>query len=102
MDDKAAQIAMMLITHAGTAKSCALEAINLAEEGKFPEANKLIEEAEASYIEAAKEHRSALEAEQTGELKLSLLLMHAEDQLLSAETVIILAKKFISLYNKVK
>ncbi len=40
MVDIAAQIAMMLIIHAGTAQSCALEAINLAEEGKFPEANK--------------------------------------------------------------
>lgn len=102
MDDKTVEIAMMIIMHAGTAKSLAVEAIDLADQGKFEEANKSIEEAEASYTEAAKEHFKAIQADsEDGGLNLNVLFIHAEDQMLNSETIIILAKKMIALHKKI-
>lgn len=102
MDDKTVEIAMMIIMHAGTAKSLAVEAIDLADEGKFDEAQKSIVDAEASYTEAAKEHFKAIQADsEEGGLKLNVLFIHAEDQMLNAETIIVLAKKMIKLHEKI-
>ncbi|CAI3589160.1 cellobiose PTS system EIIA component [Clostridium neonatale] len=44
-----------------------------------------------------------IQQESSGDdIKLSLLLMHAEDQLMSAETIKIMAKEVIKLNNRIQ
>ena len=44
MDEEKYEVATELIAHAGVAKSCALEAIDEASEGRFDSAEELIQE----------------------------------------------------------
>ncbi len=101
-DKNLESISMMIITYSGVARSSALNAIDMAEEGKFNESDELIKEADENIKLAGKEHYDALNLEINGELKVNLLLIHAEDQMLSAETAIALSKKVIKLWREIK
>ncbi len=94
------QYSMMMVTYSGMAKSSALEAIDLAEEGKdyLPK----FEEAEENLKLAGQEHFELLSKSATEEIKIDILLMHAEDQMLNAETTLALAKKMVKIYERLK
>lgn len=52
------------------------------------------------FVEAHHAHASLIQKEAAGEKsEFSLLLMHAEDQLMTTETLKIVAEEFIELYN---
>lgn len=90
-----------IISHAGAARSNYIRAIALAEEGKFDEAQAMISEGEQEYILSHKAHTDIIELEESGKLReASLLIIHAEDQMMSVETFKIMAEKFILLYQK--
>ena len=94
---------MMIISNVGMARSCYIEAIDKAEEGKIEEAQALVEEGNKYYVEGHHTHLGMIQQEAAGEdVKVCMLLIHAEDQLMSAETFQILAEKFINLakHNK--
>ena len=96
------QISFMIITFAGTAKSEAMLAIYSAKKGDFEDAKLKLEEAERSMIEAEKQHADLVQQEAAGiEIKIPLLLMHAEDQLLSTQTLLLMAEEFVSLYKTI-
>lgn len=95
------EIAMQIISNVGAARSCYIEAISLAKEDKYDEAYKLIEDGKELFNEGHKAHFSLIQKEANGESVLpNLLLMHAEDQLMSAEGFAILANEFIDVYQK--
>ncbi len=96
------EISMMIITHSGTAKSSAMEAINVARSGDFKCAKEMIIEANKSMHEAGKEHHKALQMDINGDLKINLLFIHAEDQMLNAETTITLSEEIIELWKHIK
>lgn len=90
-----------LISAAGTARSCYIEAINEAKNGDFEKAEELIDEGKKNFIDAHDVHNQLLQQGTSGEdLGNNLLLMHSEDQLMSAEMFQILAKEFISVYKR--
>ena len=92
------EIAFEIISSVGSARSSYIMAIDLAEEGKVEEALESIEE---FYNEGHKAHKELLTLLANGELpSIDLLLAHAEDQLMSAETFGILAERFVKLYKK--
>ena len=94
--------AFMIIAQVGAAKSCYVEAMNLARENKFDEANAIIEEGNQSYILAHKEHHDLVTREASGEdININLIFMHAEDQLLNTETLKIMALEMIELNKKI-
>ena len=94
-------IAFNIISNVGMARSLYIEAIDAAIEGNFEEAENLIKEAEKTYLEGHKSHLELLTKSMNGEkLETTLLLIHAEDQLMSAESFGILAQKFIDLCKK--
>ncbi|QIZ06453.1 PTS lactose/cellobiose transporter subunit IIA [Priestia megaterium] len=77
---------MAIITHAGDAKSDAYEALELAKEGDFDTAAKLMKQAKATMIEAHKAQTQLLQREAQGEdLKISILLIHAQDHLMTSK-----------------
>lgn len=90
-----------LITYVGDARSSFIQAIGAAKKGDFPEAERLIAAGEESFINGHKVHGKLIQKAAGGELdNISLILVHAEDQLMSAETFKILVNEFIDVYRK--
>lgn len=94
-------IAVQIVSAVGAAKSMYMEALSLAKEGSIEEAKAKLKEGREFYQEGHKHHFSLVQKEAGGEdVPFSLILMHAEDQLLSTEAIEILASEIIELYEK--
>ena len=95
-------VASRIIASVGTARSNYIGAIDVASQGDFEEAERLIAEGKAIFLEGHKAHTDLLAIMAKEEIVMDLLLTHAEDQLMSAEAFGILAEKFVDLYKKLK
>ena len=91
-------ICFQIISYAGTAKSCFLEAIEEAKTGS--DYTSLLKEGNDAFQKASEIHHQALQKDTNHELELGLLLMHAETILSSAETIPDLANTIIMLIEK--
>ena len=70
------------------ARGSYIEAIDLAEQGKFDEAEAKIKEGDEFFTGGHSAHAQLIQKEANGEnTEVVLLLVHAEDQLMSAESV---------------
>ena len=70
----------------------------LAEKGDFDEARAKIKEGEESFVKGHEAHTSLIQKEACGEKTVpTILLIHAEDQLMSAETIKTLIQEIILL-----
>lgn len=95
-------ICFQIISTVGTARSLYIEAIQEAKAGNIEKARELVEEGEKVFVEGHKAHAGLIQQEASGEkVEVQLLLMHAEDQLMSAEAFKIIANEFIDLYEKI-
>ncbi len=94
--------AFQIISAVGTARSSYIEAIQKAKEGKFDEAEQLIKEGDEMFVEGHHAHAGLLEIEanQGQGSAVSLIILHAEDQLMSAEGFKTIALEFIDLYKR--
>ena len=93
-------ISFQIISAVGTARSMYIEAIASAKAGDFETADNLISEGAAIFLEGHKAHGTLIQKEASGEkVEFSLILMHAEDQLMSAETFKIVAQEIIDIYR---
>jgi cellobiose PTS system EIIA component len=96
-------ICFQIISAVGTAKSMYLEAIQEAKKGEFEKAASLIEEGRNVYTQGHHAHATLIQQEANGEkTEINLLLLHAEDQMMSAETIKIMAEEFIEVYKKLE
>ena len=92
-----------IISYTGAAKSCFVEAINEAEQGNFERAEELLCEGDQNFNEGHHAHFGLLQKEaQQEHVEIRLLLLHAEDQMMAAETIRILAEKFIQIHKELK
>lgn len=92
-----------IISAVGTARSMFIEAIQLAKAGDFEAAKASIEEGNEFFIEGHQAHAKLIQKEASNEkVDFSLLLVHAEDQFMSAETFKILSQEFIELYERLE
>jgi Phosphotransferase system cellobiose-specific component IIA len=96
---------MKMTSFGGQAKSLALQAIANAREGDLPLARSAMEEAEKYLHKSHEAHANLLgmDAEQedtTGGIPVSFFMMHASDHLSSANTVFVLAKELILIYER--
>ncbi|MBE6052107.1 MAG: PTS lactose/cellobiose transporter subunit IIA [Clostridium sp.] len=92
---------MLLIVHSGEARSCAMEAITAAKQGKMEEAEKLIAKANAELSEAHNTQTALIQAEAGGEkVPMSLLMVHAQDHFMTSMTVKDLAVELIEVYKR--
>lgn len=94
--------AFQIIAAVGTARSSYIEAIQKAKEGDFEGAEKLIKEGDEMFIEGHHAHAGLLqvEADNGQGSAVSLIILHAEDQLMSAESFKTVALEFIDLYKR--
>ncbi len=96
-------LCFQIISFNGSARSSYIEAIQAAKEGDFEKADSLIKDGEANFVEGHKIHAQLIQKEANGEMgEMSLLLLHAEDQLMSAETLKIVATELIEVYRRLK
>ena len=102
MDEKEL-IIFKIISAVGTARSMYIEAIQLAKTGDFEGAENLISEGEKAFVEGHHAHVELIQKEANGEkTDVSLILIHAEDQLMSAEGFKIIAEELIDVYKNMK
>ena len=97
------QISMNLISRAGVARSHAMESIRYARIGEIEKANEMLKKSETEILECNHIHDVLIvkEANNHG-LELSLLLMHALENLVNATTVRDLAEEFVRFYQNRK
>ena len=95
------KICFELICNVGDARSSFIQAIHAAKAGDFEEAQKLVDAGEESFLNGHKVHGELIQKEAGGDdMHISLLLIHAEDQMMSAEGFRILCGEFIDVYKK--
>lgn len=92
------EIAMEIITNVGTARSMYVEAVEAAKAGNFTEAHDLIREGDECFLNGHHAHSDLVNKPAGTEvLPYLFLMMHAEDQLMSADTLKIICEEFIDL-----
>lgn len=97
MNSELELIAMQLIVAAGNAKSSYMEAIQESKEGNEEVALYLITEGKKAALEGHAVHAKLIQLSGAENLPISLLLLHAEDQMMSCETILIVAEEIIAL-----
>ena len=96
------QTLLQIISAVGIARSNYIEAIKAAQKGDFESAYKLCQEAKEVFIQGHEAHATLLTKEANGErVDGGMLLIHAEDQLMSAEDFGILAEEFITTLKQI-
>lgn len=91
-----------IIAAVGEARSMYIEAINDAKNGNFIEAKKKLADGEKIFIVGHHEHSNLLSSMANGEkIEPSILLIHAEDQLMTADAFKVIAQEFIYLYERI-
>jgi PTS system cellobiose-specific IIA component len=96
-------IAFQLILHAGNARSSAMEAIQKAKEGNFDEAEAKLIEADSAFNEAHHFQTDLIQKEAGGEeFEFSLIMVHAQDHLMTSMTLKDMANEITDLYKLIK
>lgn len=94
-------IAFQIIASVGSARSSYIEAIQAAKAGDFSLARELMAMGDKDFIEGHHAHANLIQKEANQEkIDIKLLLMHAEDQLMSAEGFKFIAQEFIEVYER--
>ena len=94
-------VAFQIISAVGTVRSCYIEAIQAAKTGDYEDAKKLIAEGDEAFVEGHDAHAGLLQQEAAGTGSVvNLLILHAEDQLMSAEGFKTIAQEFIEVYQR--
>lgn len=96
-------IAFEIISNVGMGKSLVIEAIREGRKGKYDVAEQKIKEANEFLLKGHHAHTNLIQKEAAGEkLEFSLIIMHAEDQLISAETIKDLGIEIIEMHKDLK
>ncbi|PAD85740.1 PTS lactose/cellobiose transporter subunit IIA [Niallia circulans] len=95
------EISFQIILNGGNARGLAMEAINDAKSGDFSLAEQKLDEANEAMRVAHRFQTDLIQGEARGEkFDIRLLLIHAQDHLMNAMTVVDMAKEFIELHKK--
>lgn len=97
-------LAMMLIVHAGNAKSLAMQAIACAKKGDLEQAKENLKSSDEAMTNAHKEQTTVLQSSFESEepTYTSLIMTHAQDHVMNAITIMDMAKEFVELYEIIK
>ena len=96
-------LSFQMISFNGSARSCFVEAIVAAKEGYFDRAEQLMAEGEEQFIEGHRVHAQLIQKEALeGSTPMNLLLVHAEDQMMSAELLKIIAVELIDIHKRIQ
>lgn len=100
-DEEHERTCFTLISLSGAAKSDYIRAIELAREDRFDEAEASIAQGDERLLRAHGPHARIVQREASGlSVPVDVLLLHAEDQLSTAETFKVMAREFVMLYRE--
>lgn len=95
--------AMEIISYAGAAKSCYIEALRAYRGTGLKEYQAKIDEGNKQFSLAHNAHLGILSKEmQDAKPQITMLLAHAEDQLMSAETIHMLIEELVATFQVVQ
>lgn len=101
MDESNLESVMGLIMYGGEAKSNAMEAIRAAKLSDFDLASQKLADAHRALLQAHKTQTEMLTKEANGDsAPFSLLMVHAQDHLMTSITFVDLAKEVVEVYEK--
>lgn len=93
--------AMELVGNSGESRSLSFEAIQLSKEGKIEEAREKIKQAKESMLKAHSIQTGLICKEADGEdFKIGLLMIHAQDHLMTSILARELAEELITVHEK--
>lgn len=96
-------ISFQLVANVGEASAHFTDAIAYAREGRFEDSDREMFLANECVVRAHESQTGLLRAEVSGEhLEFSLLLVHAQDHLMTTITFGRLAEEFVKLYKEVR
>lgn len=96
-------LCFQLVAQVGSARSSFVEAINRAENGDFAGAEACFAEGDNTFSAGHALHAEMLKREGEGEqLPFRIIILHAEDLMMSAETLRIIAEKFVNVYKNME
>ena len=96
-------VCFQMIASIGEATACYMEALETAKNGDFVKAGLLIQQGEQNALSCHREHATLLSAMANHEkIEISLLLMHAEDQMMNGEMIKLMVKELIEVYQTIK
>lgn len=94
-------IAFSIVAYAGDAKTALLKGLSSARDGDFDRAKKLMEEANDSIVLSHREQTKLLSEEAGGaDLQISLIMVHAQDSLMTTMMLKEEAIYFIDAYER--
>ncbi|WP_179394266.1 PTS lactose/cellobiose transporter subunit IIA [Lacticaseibacillus absianus] len=89
-----------IITHAGTARANLYEALEATREGDTDKSAALMKEADSEMTLAHNVQTELITADLQGETKISLLLIHAQDQLMTTMSEQTLIQQMIKMQEE--
>ena len=93
-------MAMTLIANSGDARSLAFQALEEAKVGNFDEADRLLKESDEKSKIAHHAQTELLFSEANGDhLELNVLLVHAQDHLMTSMLAVEMIREFSTLYK---
>jgi len=101
--DDLEEVVMGLIINAGQARSLAYGALKQAKQGDFIEAKKIMEQSRMALSEAHRVQTQLIEHDEgEGKIKVSLVMVHAQDHLMTAMLLRELVGELIELHEKIQ
>ena len=102
MDDTKYQTAFQIILHAGNSKSYSMMAMQKAREGELEEAGQFVIQADGALQEAHQIQTELVQSEVTGSsIDMNIIMVHAQDHLMTSMTLREVALEMLELYKKV-
>ena len=97
------EIIFEIISSAGEAKGLAYEALQYAEQGEFEKSRECLKESDKALLKVHSIQTNLIQQEAAGnKVDLSLLMVHAQDHLMSAIDAKTLIEGMIKIYKKIE
>ena len=99
--DELMRVSFQIIAAVGGARSSYVEAVKAAKNGDFDAADELIKKGDEGFIEGHNAHNGLIQQEASGNpVNMTLIITHAEDQLMAAESFKIVALELIDINRR--
>lgn len=100
LTEKLTEVAFEIIANVGTARGMYIEAVQEAKAGNFDRARELMAEGKQIFVEGHHAHADVLTMQANGiRLPSNIYLMHAEDQLMAADSFETIASELIEVHE---
>ncbi|OUO19048.1 PTS lactose/cellobiose transporter subunit IIA [Collinsella sp. An307] len=101
--DELVRTSFQIIAAVGGARSSYVEAVAAAKAGDFERADELMKAGDESFLGGHDAHTSLIQREAAGDpVNMTLMITHAEDQLMAAESFKIVAAELIDVYRRME